>query len=86
MPYTCKNACSRKVWIGKTWEQKQVPYRKARHEIPDDRMFPFSSHGRCRICQAWQRKSLAHRCICCKSKLSYKPRENGKKRKYKISV
>ena len=32
--------CSRKEGIGKTWEQKQRPYRKAKHEVPDDKMFP----------------------------------------------
>ena len=75
--------------VGKTWEQKQRPYRKAKHETPDNKMFPFRSHGRCRTCQAWQRKSLdlfSSRCICCGSKLSLRPRENGKKRKYMTSV
>jgi len=84
MPFICKNACSRKVGVGRTWEQRRK--LKTRHEVPDDKMFPFRSHGRCRTCQAWQRKSMGFRCYCCGSKLSLKPRENSKKRKYIISV
>ena len=79
MPFRCKNACSRKEGIGRTWEQKHR--LKPRYEVPDDKMFPFRSHGRCRTCQAWQRNTI-HKCICCGSKLSLKPRENSKKRKY----
>ena len=90
MPFICKNICSRKTGVGRTWEQRRK--QKARHEVPDDKMFPFNSHGRCRTCQAWQRvrgknySTLYRKCICCGSKLSLKPRENSKKRKYMISV
>ena len=85
MAYICKNVCSKKGGIGKTWEQRQRPYRKAKHEIPDNRYRPFDTHGRCRTCQAWQRKGLYRKCICCGSKLSLKPRENSKKRKYQTA-
>jgi hypothetical protein len=84
MPFICKNACSRKQGTGRTFEQRRK--LKSRHEVPDDKMFPFRSHGRCRTCQAWQRLGLYRKCICCGSKLSLKPRENSKKRKYMISV
>ena len=47
--------CSRKEGVGKTWEQKQRPYRKPKHEVPDDKYRPFDTHGRCRTCQSWQR-------------------------------
>ena len=84
MPFICKNACSRKQGIGRTWEQRRK--LKTRHEVPDNKMFPFRSHGRCRTCQAWQRLGLSIRCVCCGSKLSLRPRESSKGRKYMISV
>lgn len=80
--------CSRKEGVGKTWEQKQRPYRKPKHEVPDDKYRPFDTHGRCRTCQSWQRvrgKNLSFlytKCICCGSKLSLKPRNHDKRRKY----
>ena len=86
MGFICKNICSKKTGIGKTWEQRQMPYMKAKHESPDNKYRPLDTHGRCRTCQAWQRKGKVNRCICCGSKLSLYPRQNHEKRKYRISV
>ena len=82
MPFICKNMCSRKIGVGKTCEQKLIPYKKASHEVPTNWNMPFLSHGRCRTCQAWQNKDIGLKCICCGSKISIKPRLNKNKRKY----
>jgi len=84
MPYLCKNACSKKEGVGRTLEQRSRPYRKARHEQPDNWKLPFLSHGRCRTCQAWQRFTDGNRCRCCGSMLSRRPREWGKRTKYGV--
>ena len=72
MTFICKNACSRKVGIG----------RSHGHEVPDNWKMPFLSHGRCRTCQAWQRCDERNRCLCCGSRLALRPRTNSKKKRY----
>ena len=64
MTFICKNACSRKDGIGRSYG----------HEKPDDWKTPFATHGRCRTCQAWQRCKVGVRCICCGSPISHRPR------------
>ena len=73
MTFICKNACSRKDGIGRSYG----------HEKPDNWRMPFLSHGRCRTCQAWQRRTIGIRCICCGSIISCRPKESKKTEKYR---
>ena len=47
---------------------------------------PFLTHSRCRTCEKWMKNEEVIkkiRCPCCHGRLSFKPRENSKKKKYR---
>ena len=47
---------------------------------------PYLTHAYCRLCALWISHEDAWdniRCPCCHGRLSFKPRENSKKKKYR---
>ena len=72
MTFICKNVCSSKIGIGRSFG----------HEKPDNWKIPFLSHGRSSTCQAWQRLDGINRCTCCGSKLAIRPRVQKNKDKF----
>ena len=52
---------------------------------PPSNGLPYLTHGYCRNCAFWVNKDDAWmkvRCPCCHGRMSFRPRESWKKRKY----